>query len=243
MPFDKDIHVTNQFTGSECKPVRDADKGWILRVGDSLGVAHRTTRDFAKRNYKVALGAAAGLSMMAAAERADAGMMVPLDYRADTDAKVVGLKAYDDLTPEVKNSGLFETPYGSVVFESNGDDAPAGWRLWFLDTGHQPVGTIVTGFGSYNISPRNALVFGDDPDTVGIDEGATMQTAIVVIAQDISNRVWEAHFSAPVIFNDNETAIYRDIHVTSNEITPEPATLALFGAGAGMAALTRRKCK
>jgi len=220
-------------------------KGWFTELCDSLERGYEAVARVAKKVYRPALAAGVGVGALVVAERgADASpIAVPIDYRADTGVKVVGLKKYDDLTPEVKNSGIFETPCGSVAFEDNSEDVPAGWRLWFLDTGYQPAGTIVTSLGSYNFSPSNALVFGDDPDTVSIDEGATMQTAIAVVAQDINNRFWESHFATPLIFNDNETPIYRDIHVTNIEITPEPATLGfllLGGSLLGLKRLTRK---
>ena len=206
--------------------------------GSLLARTYRAAKDFARRHYRVALGAAAGVGAMVAAERADASPIVDIDWRlAGDNSNIYYLANKTTLDSAVSGSGLWENPYGSVTF-SDYSDVPAGWKLIFLDNGGQPSGIyVVTGDGAFGTK-----VFGDNPDT-GLDEGATMFTPFAIIAQGLDNKFFEANIQPSLLMQDDESPEPYDIIVTSNQITPEPATLALLGAGVGAAALMRRRRK
>jgi hypothetical protein len=215
-----------------------AEAGWLAR-------GYMVVRDFAKRHYKVALGAAAGAAVLAAAERADASpIAVPIDYRADTPVKIVGLKNYGALASETVASTRMNKTNGPVTFDGGGD-VPANWILWFLDEGEQPVGYyVITTPGWHDFIITNYGIFGDLSSTPTIDEGATVNDTITIVAQSPLDKFFESYYVGGLTFSGDE--IDRgalDIVVTNNEITPEPATLALMGIGAGVAALTRRRRK
>ena len=214
------------------------EAGWLAR-------GYRVTAGFLKRHYKVALGAAAGVGALVAAERgAGAGTMVDLDWRLAGDYSNINYLAdKTTLDPAVTNVGIWEAPYGSVFFE-DGNFVPADWKLFFYDDGGQPAGVYrIVSEGEYGTN-----VYGDNPGT-GLDEGIPMNAAIKVLAQSPQNKFFSAFFlknDVPadlIMYGGEGGAGQYDVRVTNNEITPEPATLALMGIGAGVAALTRGRRK
>jgi hypothetical protein len=215
-----------------------ADEGnWLAR-------GYRAVRDFARRHYRVALGAAAGLSVMAAAERgADAGVIIDLNWRLAGDNSNISYLADKDLLDSVVTSvGIFDQPCGPVRFADTDDDVPADWMLIFMDSGNQPVGVVFTRPGYYNTNQAlDTAVYGDDPDTP-IDEGVTMNTNIWVLAKDPTGIFFKSYFATPFKFTGYETPRLAHVFVTNTQI-PEPATLALLGAGAGLSVLMRRRRK
>lgn len=168
---------------------------------------------------------------------------LPLSYRADTNAKIVNLKNYDALDPAMTSTEIFESPYGQAFFESTLDYVPANYTFWFMDSGDkQPAGfvTVIGNAGKYNNPAKAPLVFGT-PTGNNPKLGVSINTNVDVVAEDTNQRFWASYFSPALTFTDWELPQPRNIFVTSTEITPEPATLAMLAAGATIALLRRRR--
>ena len=213
-----------------------AEAGWLAR-------GYRAAKDFAKRHYKVALGAAAGVGAMAAAERgADAGL-IPWDYTTPIASDWSNLSQVVN-TPSDNPSTNLNWSRGGVKFVS-GTDVPSGNKLYFFDkTDRQVIGEfIITDEGDltpgwYDLSKGGYGFFGDD--TMDGKQGALTSNEIGVFLITPSNNRKDAYFTDGGVHFSGDSP---DLGINNVTVVPEPSTLVLLGAGAGIAALTRRRRK
>jgi hypothetical protein len=233
--------IAEALGGAAAASEAGAEAGWLAR-------GYRAVWDFAKRHYKISLGAAAGLAAMAAAEGgADAGTMVDINWRLAGDYS--NIHYLDDKTIVTSNDAYYDIPSGDVVDENyNMMPEAKRFRLYFKDNGGQIAGITPINWSTSDYSDGKAI-YGDIPTTPSIDEGILLYETPGIIAFDITDNIYFiGQFTSGRLLTEGFRAEGGDIGVnnikidTSNPI-PEPATLALLGAGAGIAALTRRRRK
>lgn len=187
----------------------------------------------------VVLGAVAGVTALVAAERADAGTMVDITWRLAGDYHNINYLAdKTTLDPAVTGSSMYDDLWGAASFADGSDVPTDGWKLILIDNGGQPVGIrSITSIGEYQVK-----VYGDLPWTTGVDEGASINTPVAGMFESPDGIFYDAQLTPSCIFGDVEGPVNIDAMVTTT-ILPDPSTLALLGAGAGMAALMRRRRK
>lgn len=159
----------------------------------------------------------AALALSAAIARAE---NVPPDFRVYKNyANLAVLAQYDDADDRIQTNA--SQPRGDVKF-SDGNDIPAGYRLWFLDQGEKPynwgpsepfypdeqvIGVVdVFVDGKYDFEdyyPVERYMYGDYYGEPHEDEGAQVGTPpdpnyngeeITVIVQSPDNRFYRAEF-------------------------------------------------
>jgi len=234
--------IAEAWGGASATGADAAEAGWLAR-------GYRAVKDFTKRHYRVALGAAAGVGAMVAAERgADASPIVDIDWRlAGDNSNIHYLDDKTTLDPLMSTPtyDVINQTRGTVKFE-DGSGVPSNWQLWVFDKVDEAGGKQICGVyripagdeGWHDFTERGQGIYGDLPD--GLDKGAEIGHELGVIGQNTStNEFFLGSWSHTLYFSGDEEL--RDgFDIT---IIPEPATLALLGAGVGIAALTRRRRK
>jgi len=147
---------------------------------------------------------------------------------------------------DMATGASYSQPWGLVTYQIDGSFVPSGTKLWVIAANDkQVVGEVdMTGLGSYNFSGWGATygVYGDDPGSSGVDEGASALEGLIVVAK-IDGAYYQGCFAtgSTLAGGYQWTKQKNNIVITSTEITPEPATLMLLAAGT-LTVLVRRRC-
>lgn len=169
-------------------------------------------------------------------------MMVPTDFRVASDySNLTELNKYDGV--DIPGALWTKPQPGGDVKDEHGNYIQNEKRFWFIDNGGQVVG-MVDGAYVYTLSDGYGI-FGDQDETPLVDEGAVGGEILRIAAKDADTGTYNlARFlnGTMATIGYNLTPGKCDIEITDTVI-PEPATLALLGVGAGVAAIThiRRK--